>query len=664
MAKTTPSQPKATKQSSIASFFGAPKPGPRPPSTSSPATGKSARAATVAGPASSPVVRTTQGKDLIGSSPALGKRNNFVESEDELTPPPDSGPSSAKTSSGGKKVTDEENDIEMEEDGVAADGSPIKVGRRAKRKVMYVESDSGASDEEMVTKTSRKPRKSLKAESDEDDFVFDEADDAAFEYEASVISRSPSPFSASPEPIKKKPAPKKGFVAPTSVPKKPTTSWNVAESSSRPGPRPLPNGKGKSAQSNNSETMFLTRAELSKLEAKEQQRASETCFDFLKDPKDRDKHAPDHPDYDKRTLYIPPSKFTQKGAFTPFEAQFWAIKQNHYDTVLFFQKGKFYELYEEDATIGHQEFDLKLTDRVKMRMQSLEYWIQKFLGAGYKVGVVEQAETAIGMQMRNKGKKPSAGEGIVNRELRHVFTNGTIVNGTFLSSDEANHCVAIKEFVSEVDDTSAFGVCIMDASTGSFELSAFEDDICRTKLETMFRQIRPKELVHAKGNLSVHTTRMLRNILPSATQWSSFKEGSEFCSAQETRDRLGDFFAFAEDELATGKPPVPEAIRQHENNQLAMEALGGLLFYLRSLQLDKDLVSQSNFNVYDPLGEGKSLVLDGQTLAHMEVLVNGDGGLDGTLLQLLQRCTTPFGKRLFRIWLTSPLRDAQAINER
>jgi DNA mismatch repair protein MSH6 len=51
--------------------------------------------------------------------------------------------------------------------------------------------------------------------------------------------------------------------------------------------------------------------------------------------------------------------------------------------------------------IGHTEFDLKLTDRVKMKMvgvpeMSFEMWAGKFLAAGYKVGKVEQAETAIG----------------------------------------------------------------------------------------------------------------------------------------------------------------------------------------------------------------------------------------------------------------------------
>lgn len=33
---------------------------------------------------------------------------------------------------------------------------------------------------------------------------------------------------------------------------------------------------------------------------------------------------------------------------------------------------------------------------------------------------------------------------IVRRELAQVFTNGTIVDGVYLTDDEANHCVSIK----------------------------------------------------------------------------------------------------------------------------------------------------------------------------------------------------------------------------
>ncbi|KIJ23388.1 hypothetical protein M422DRAFT_56852 [Sphaerobolus stellatus SS14] len=71
-----------------------------------------------------------------------------------------------------------------------------------------------------------------------------------------------------------------------------------------------------------------------------------------------------------------------------------------------------------------------------------------------------------------------------------------------------------------------------------------------------------------------------------------------------------------------------------------------------------------NFNIYDPMKEGKGLILDGQTLAHIEVLVNSEGTSEGSLLSLLGRCVTPFGKRLFRLWLCMPLKNVEQIMQR
>lgn len=122
----------------------------------------------------------------------------------------------------------------------------------------------------------------------------------------------------------------------------------------------------KEASSRSSGT-FLTAAEQRARKQKEEKKSSDDPFGFLVDVRDKDKVRPGEPGYDPRTLYIPASAWK---SFTPFEKQFWEIKQNHFDTILFFQKGKFLELYEEDARIGHREFDLKLTQRVKMSMVS------------------------------------------------------------------------------------------------------------------------------------------------------------------------------------------------------------------------------------------------------------------------------------------------------
>ena len=58
-------------------------------------------------------------------------------------------------------------------------------------------------------------------------------------------------------------------------------------------------------------------------------------------------------------------------------------------------------------------------------------------------------------------------------------------------------------------------------------------------------------------------------------------------------------------------------------------------------------------------------VLDGVTLANLDILENSSTGtLEGTLLERLDQCSTPFGKRLFKQWLCAPLCNPKSINDR
>ena len=52
----------------------------------------------------------------------------------------------------------------------------------------------------------------------------------------------------------------------------------------------------------------------------------------------------------------------------------------------------------------------------------------------------------------------------------------------------------------------------------------------------------------------------------------------------------------------------------------AVEALGSMIWYLRTLNIDREILTMKNFYVYDPMKKGQGLVLDGQTLAHIEVV--------------------------------------------
>ena len=231
---------------------------------------------------------------------------------------------------------------------------------------------------------------------------------------------------------------------------------------------------------------------------------------------------------------------------------------------------------------------------------------------GYKVGRVDQAETALGAEMRlaadkkggkAKGKPTPEEKGkdkIVRRELNKVYTNGTLVDAELLTDDQAGHCVSIREAEGEDrGDRQAFGVCVLDSATSEFNLSAFEDDVCRTKLETLLRQLRPKEVIFTKvwrplfidvgvlndlqGNLSVSTSRLLKAILPGSCLWTSLRD-SEGLTYNQTLKELKKLFPATDedDELPDAahglSTAVPEAIRDLAGQQSAMEALGSMIW--------------------------------------------------------------------------------------
>ena len=385
---------------------------------------------------------------------------------------------------------------------------------------------------------------------------------------------------------------------------------------------------------------------------------------WLDDVRDIDRNPPGHPDYDPRTLYIPPIAWRN---FSPFEKQYWEIKQKFWDTIVFFKKGKFYELYENDATIGHQLFDLKLTDRVNMRMvgvpeSSLPMWANQFVAKGFKIARVDQQETALGKDMRERdeksggfGSKKSKDDKVIRRELACVLTAGTLVDGSMLQDDMSTYCVAIKE--SEVDDMPAFGIAFVDSATGQFNVSEFIDDADLTRFETFVAQTRPQELMLEKGGVTAKTLRILKHNTGPTTIWNYLKPGKEFWEGHITAKEIE-----AEDYFPSEWPQV---LVEAKEKDLVMSALGALIQYLRTLKIERELITIGNFSWYDPIRKATSLVLDGQTLINLEIFANSyDGGVEGTLFQLLNRCITPFGKRMFKHWVCHPLVDSKKINAR
>ncbi|KAH7406171.1 muts domain V-domain-containing protein [Phaeosphaeria sp. MPI-PUGE-AT-0046c] len=404
------------------------------------------------------------------------------------------------------------------------------------------------------------------------------------------------------------------------------------------------------------------------IKRKERPSASEPekRYPWLANLEDADRNPLHHPDYDPRTLYIPPGAWNQ---FSPFEKQYWEIKSKFWDTIVFFKKGKFYELYEKDASIGHQLYDLKLTDRVNMRMvgvpeASLDMWATQFVAAGYKVARVDQMESALGKEMRERDDKKAAAkkaDKVIRRELAAVLTAGTLVDTGMLQNDMSTYCMAIKEM--DRDNLPTFGVAFVDSATAQFQLCGITDDIDMTKFETLIAQMRPGELLIEKSCISAKALRILKNNTGPNTIWN-FCKPKEFWPADITIREIeaNNYFESPTEDNIEAWPSV---LREARDQELVMSAFGALLQYLRTLKIERDLVTCGNFQWYDPIRKATTLVLDGQSLINLEVFANSfDGSAEGTLFSMLNRCITPFGKRLLRQWVCHPLADAQKINAR
>lgn len=395
---------------------------------------------------------------------------------------------------------------------------------------------------------------------------------------------------------------------------------------------------------------------------------NEERYQWLVDIKDAQGHKETDPDYDPRTLHIPNSAWNK---FTPFEKQYWGIKSKMWDCIVFFKKGKFFELYEKDAALANNLFDWKIVGGGRANMQlagipemSFDYWTAQFIQHGYKVAKVDQCESMLAKEMREGSK------GIVRRELQYILTSGTLTDNEMIQSDLASYCLAIIEEPAnyygeeENDDIKRiFGISFIDTSTGEIELLEFSDNDECSNLDTIMSQVRPKEVIMIKNNLSNLAQKIVKFNSASNALFNYVKPEEEFYTFEKTYE-----------EIIGSEPPYfesedkwPSVLKDYytSNKIIGFSAFGGLLHYLQWLKLDQSLVSMGNMREYNPVKSQNSLILDGITLQNLEIFSNSfDGSDKGTLYKLVNQGVTPMGKRKMRKWLMHPLYNISDIEKR
>ena len=149
-------------------------------------------------------------------------------------------------------------------------------------------------------------------------------------------------------------------------------------------------------------------------------------------------------------------------AVSPMMQQYFEIKKQHPNEILFYRVGDFYEMFYDDALTASRELELTLTgkncgkeERAPMcgvPFHSYETYMARLVAKGYKVAICEQMED------------PALAKGLVKRDIIRVVTPGTVIESSMLSEDKNNYLASI--YCKRTRGRWRAGVCFADVSTG------------------------------------------------------------------------------------------------------------------------------------------------------------------------------------------------------
>ncbi|MBQ7767447.1 MAG: DNA mismatch repair protein MutS [Oscillospiraceae bacterium] len=317
--------------------------------------------------------------------------------------------------------------------------------------------------------------------------------------------------------------------------------------------------------------------------------------------------------------------------------QYFDIKEQNQDCILFFRLGDFYEMFDEDARLAAKELDLTLTTRDRNKpveeqtpmcgvpYHSVDAYIARLVQKGYKVAICEQVED------------PAQAKGIVQREITRIVTPGTVTESCMLEESRNNYMACM------YGEGTRIGVAFCDVSTGAFYVTVCADSQAAASELGRFA---PTEVIrYGKATSDDVLNDALRHRLHCCLDEG--KPEQFMAAAAETL--LEKHFAKSVAEL--GLAGLPEAVM----------AAGSLLQLL--IELQKNDLSHINELHYYTTGVFMELDLDARrNLELAETLRAKDK--KGTLLWVLDKTQTPMGGRLLRSWLEKPLLDAGEIISR
>ena len=318
------------------------------------------------------------------------------------------------------------------------------------------------------------------------------------------------------------------------------------------------------------------------------------------------------------------AKTTQKE--TPLMAQYNSIKAKYPDAVLLFRVGDFYETFGQDAVRTSQILGIVLTKRnnggshtelAGFPHHSLNSYLPKLVRAGLRVAICDQLED------------PKMTKGIVKRGVTELVTPGVTFNEQILTTKENNFLLSIHR------EKEKYGMALVDISTGEFLVSEGNSD----KLMHIIHTFSPSEIIYQRKT--------------------------------ELPNRIKDRNSFALEDWAYQYPFAYEKLTNHfktkslkgygiEEFPLAITAAGAIFAYLVE---DTHHALIQHITKIQNIPQDDYLMMDGFTLRNLEI-IHSNHSEGKSLLDIIDRTTTPMGGRLLRRRIILPLKSVNEINRR
>ncbi|TNC82600.1 MAG: DNA mismatch repair protein MutS [Oleiphilus sp.] len=310
--------------------------------------------------------------------------------------------------------------------------------------------------------------------------------------------------------------------------------------------------------------------------------------------------------------------------------QYFSIKKDHPNELVFYRMGDFYELFYEDARTAARVLDITLTARGKsggepipmagVPYHAAENYIAKLVRSGISIAVCEQTGD------------PANSKGPVERKVVRVVTPGTLTDEAFLEERRDNLLCAI-----HYDQQERFGLAWLDLSSGRFSVTeANSIEALRSELQ----RLRPAELLLSEDFPYAEEL----DLGPGARRIGTWlfdqdTANTQLCKHFKTRDLSG---------FGCKDMPLP------------ISAAGALLDYAKDTQRNElehiRQLSRENRN--------DAIALDAASRRNLEIDTNTSGNSDFTLAWIMDHCSTAMGSRLLRRWLNQPIRNREHIRNR